>query len=112
MATLLQEEIESIRSAQTVLEGIPDLSKESRAFYEERIRQSWEKIRIYRSNQICTVFVVDGLFDYEVHYLDLKYMQEDLLDIAEVMIDDCLEITIRLKQMTGREFGRLEVIED
>jgi hypothetical protein len=110
VATLLKEAIDSIRSAKHVLETVENLGPESRAFYENRIKQGWEEIRIYRSNEPRNVFVVDGLFDGTATYLSLKEMEEDILDVEEVMIEDELELSIRLIKMTGREYGRLECI--
>jgi hypothetical protein len=113
MATLLQEAIDSIRSAQSVLDEVSDLGPESRIFYEESINENWENIRLYRSDKTVDVFVVEGVADYEINYLDLKQLEDDLLDIRDVLETVTgLELTIRLKKMRARDFGRLEVIWD
>jgi hypothetical protein len=110
MATLLQEAIESIRSAKRVL-ALATLEPESRAFYEDRIKQDWDNIQLYRSNKSMNVFVVDGIWDWPMVYRDLKDLEDDLLEINDV-VEDGLELTFTLRKMTGREFGRLEFYEE
>lgn len=106
MATVLSDSIRRIRTYKRLM-----LTNPSGDAYSNVVKQEWDNIRqIYRSDEMHTIYEVEGLHEDPVNYWSLSDMVFDIDDISQDLIG--LEISIKVKEMRGTDIGRMPLYDN